>query len=143
MAGEPTTDDSRAGLTDALPRIPGPVLAAGLGSLWGLFGYAVLWGHTPLEVTRRFVVSPLGTTLFAPIRAVLEAIRLVEEHIAGHPFDFSLNNWWIGLAAGAVGALLATAAFLLARGTIRGLARRSGRSQPAGGATGTSHSPEG
>ena len=65
-------------------------------------------------VTRRFVDSNRGLALLLPVRLVLEAIRLVEQHVAGHPFDFSHNHGWIGFAAAATGAaLLAIPAFLV------------------------------
>ena len=93
-----------------------PVLLAGaVGGLWGLAGYAVLWGHTPLIIHRSFVVSGAGTVLLFPIRLVLWGIRFVEEHVAAGPFDFSENNAWIGAAAAVVGATLVMTAFLLVR----------------------------
>lgn len=93
--------------------------AAGLGALWGLFGYAVLWGHTPLTVHRPFVLSVLGTILLLPVRLVLLGIRLVEERVAGHPFDFSANHAWIGALAGVVGAAIAVVVVVAVRVTAR------------------------
>jgi hypothetical protein len=98
------------------------MVAAGLGAAWGLAGYALLWGHAPIVVHRPFVVSTVGTVLLLPIRLVLWAIRLVEEHLAGGPFDFSANNAWIGALAAAVGAVVVVAGFLM----IRAVSRRRG-----------------
>ncbi len=89
------------------------------GALWGLVGYAALWGHTPFTVHRSFVVSPLGTVVLLPVRVVLWAIRFVEERV-GHPFEFASRNGWIGLAAAIVGAAIAVGAFV----AVRALARR-------------------
>jgi hypothetical protein len=105
---------------------PSPAtVAAGLGAAWGLAGYALLWGHTPIMPTRSFVVSPAGTLLLLPVRIVLWGIRLVEERIVGHAFDFSRTNAWIGLAAGAVGAALVLLAFLSVRALVRRLRARA------------------
>lgn len=104
------------------PRVPGVVVAMSLGAAWGAAGYALLWGHTPVTVHRTFVVSPLGTLLLLPVRAVLASIRVVEEHVVGHPFQFADRNGWIGLVAAAVGSLIAATAFL----AVRGLVRRAG-----------------
>lgn len=60
MAGEPTASDSGAGLAGELRRTSPPVLLAALGGLSGLLGYAALWGHAPLDVSRRFRAT--GTT---------------------------------------------------------------------------------
>lgn len=81
------------------------LIAAVVGLVWGLAGYAVLWGHTSIVVHRSFVVSPLGTILLLPVRLVLSGIHAVER-AAGGPFDFSGNNWWIGMVSGLVGAAL-------------------------------------
>lgn len=93
-----------------------------LGAAWGAAGYALLWGHTPVTIHRTFVVSPLGTLLLLPVRVVLASIRLVEEHVVGHAFQFAERNGWIGLVAAAVGSLMAAAVFL----AVRGLVRRAG-----------------
>jgi hypothetical protein len=98
-----------------------PVIAAAVGAAWGLLGYAVLWGHTPIVVHRPFVVGGVGTVLLFPIRAVLWGIRVVEERMAGAPFDFSRNHGWIGAAAGLVGAALVVGGFLMARAISRRL----------------------
>jgi hypothetical protein len=95
------------------------ILAAALGAAWGLAGYAVLWGHTPIVVHRPFVVSTGGTVLLLPVRLVLWAIRLVEDNLADGPFDFSRNDGWIGALAAAVGAILAAGVFLLLRTVSR------------------------
>lgn len=89
------------------------------GAIWGLAGYLVLWGHTPLVVHRPFVVSAAGTALLLPVRLVLSGIRVVEERIVGHPFDFSASHEWIGVLAGAVGGGLAMVAMLVGRFLVR------------------------
>ncbi len=101
------------------------LIAAAAGAVWGLVGYAVLWGHTSIVVHRSFVVSPLGTVLLAPVRVVLWGIRAVER-ASGGPFDFSGNNWWIGLASAAVGAAIVALVTLGVRGAA-GAVRGSGR----------------
>jgi membrane associated rhomboid family serine protease len=103
------------------------MVAAGLGAVWGLAGYALLWGHTPIVVHRPFVVSAVGTAVLLPVRLVLLGIRFVEEHVADGPFDFSGNNAWIGVLAAVVGAILVAAGFLL----IRAVSRRR-EAAPAG-----------
>jgi hypothetical protein len=79
-------------------------IAAVVGAIWGLVGYALLWGYTPVVIHPTFVASLPGTVLLFPVRVVLWIIHGVER-AAGGPFDFSENNWWIGLAAAAVGAV--------------------------------------
>jgi hypothetical protein len=101
-------------------------VAVSLGGAWGLAGYALLWGLTPIVLHRAFVVSPLGTLLLLPVRGVLLAIRLVEERIAGRPFQLADNHGWIALAAAAAGAVMACAVFVAVRGAVR-LLRREGR----------------
>jgi hypothetical protein len=108
-----------------LRRRSGGLLAAGLGAAWGLAGYAVLWGYTPLTIHRSFVVSAAGTIVLLPVRAVLAGIGVVEERIAGHPFQLAETHGWIGLVAAAVGAALAGAGFLVVRGLVRRVSRRS------------------
>jgi hypothetical protein len=109
-----------------------PLLAAGIaGALWGLAGYAVLWGYTPIVVHRTFVVSVVGTVVLLPVRLVLWGIRFVEENLAGRSFDFSANNGWIGALAAAVGAAIAVGAFLLVRALVGALGRRARRASPA------------
>lgn len=104
------------------PQLP---IAAGLGLIWGLAGYAVLWGHTSIVIHRSFVVSPLGTIVLLPVRLVLWAIHALER-VAGEPFDFSANNLWIGLAAGLAGGAIATLVVLAGRLALRAV-RGSGR----------------
>lgn len=101
------------------------VAGAGSGLVWGVAAYALLWGHTSIVVHRSFVVSPIGTILLLPVRVVLWAIRAAEG-VAGRPFDLSTNHWWIGLAAGITGAIIAAvAAWTVA--TLAVAVRRSGR----------------
>jgi hypothetical protein len=103
-----------------LPRLG---IAAGLGAAWGVLGYALLWGLTPIVVHRAFVITPWGTVLLLPARTVLAGIRLVEERVVGRPFELSESHGWIALAAAAVGAAVAVVAFLAARGAARRLRR--------------------
>lgn len=105
-----------------------PAVAAWVGAAWGLAGYAVLWGHIPVVATRRFVVSAAGTIALLPVRVVLWGIRQAEG-VAGHPFDFSQTNGWIGALAGLVGAAVGVVGFLLVRAAIRALPARRGRSR--------------
>lgn len=100
-----------------LPRLHPLVFAAGVGALWGAIGYAILWGHSPLVVSRAFVVSLPGTLALLPVRTVLAAFRLVEEW-AGRSFHFPDSNWWIGVAAGAVGATIVAGVTALVRAAI-------------------------
>lgn len=81
------------------------LVAGAIGAAWGFAGYVLLWGYTPIVVHRPFVVSPIGTAVLLPVRIVLWGIQGIER-AAGHTFDFSANNWWIGVAAGAVGAAI-------------------------------------
>ena len=80
-------------------------VSAVVGAVWGLSGYALLWGHTPVVVHRPFVESVGGTLLLLPVRVVLGIIHALER-AAGAPFDFSSNNWWIGVSAAVIGAVL-------------------------------------
>ena len=97
-------DDPRSGLRDDAPASVSPLgLAFGVGLVWGLLGYSILWEGTPFVVQRPFVQSILGTIALLPICTVLWAIHLAEQ-LAGRPFDLSQNHWWIGVLAGAVGA---------------------------------------
>jgi hypothetical protein len=105
-------------------RLPGWAIAALVGALWGLVGYALLWGHTPVVVHRSFVVSPLGTLALLPVRLVLWSIHVVER-LAGSPFDFSGNNAWIGALAGVAGAAVVTITYVLVRTTARLISRPS------------------
>ncbi len=95
------------------------VMSAVAGAIWGSAGYLLLWGHTPVVLSRSFVVSGAGTALLLPIRLSLRGIRFVEERIAGHAFDFSANNWWIGVLAALVGAVLVAAPVLVVQTVLR------------------------
>ena len=99
------------------------LVAASLGAAWGLLAYSVLWGFTPLVVQRAFVVSPIGTLLLLPARIVLWLIHWAE-NVAGRAFEFSENHWWIGLAAGIVGAGVVAALALLIRLGTRAFGHR-------------------
>jgi hypothetical protein len=99
-------------------------MAAALGAAWGLAGYALLWGYTPLTIHRSFVVGPAGTILLLPVRAVLAAIRIVEERIAGHPFQLGEAHGWIGVVAAAIGAAIANVGYLAGRALVRRGPRR-------------------
>lgn len=100
-----------------------------IGAIWGLVGYALLWGHTPLVIHPTFVQSILGTIVLFPVRVVLWSIHGIER-AAGRPFDFSDNHWWIGAAASAAGAVIVVAvAWAVGRGMRA--ARGSGREQLA------------
>ena len=106
----------------ARPSIGWLRLSSITGAVWGLGGYALLWGHTPLVVHRPFVESLGGTLLLFPVRVVLWIIHGLER-AAGGPFDFSSNHWWIGLSAAVVGAVLVVTAAWLGRrgaGSVRG-----------------------
>jgi hypothetical protein len=119
-------DDPRSGLRDERPPGISPLgVALGLGAVWGLLGYSVLWEGEPFVVDRRFVQSVIGTLILLPIRTVLWAIHQAER-VAGRPFDFSANHWWIGVVAGAVGAAIVTGAWWAGRAVLRRL-RAAGR----------------
>lgn len=100
-------------------RVGAVPLAAAAGTAWGLGGYLVLWGHTPLVVHRPFVVSGLGTLVLFPVRTVLWGIRIVEERIVGRSFDFSGSSEWIGAVSGAVGAAVLVLFALAVRAATR------------------------
>jgi hypothetical protein len=104
----------------------GVMVALVVGALWGMAGYLLLWGHTPVVVYRDFVVSPGGTLLLLPVRLVLATIRFVEEQVVEHPFEFAANNGWIGVAAATVGAALAVVAFVLVRAVFRRVRQPAG-----------------
>ena len=93
-------------------------VAFGLGALWGVLGYSILWEGAPVVVQRPFVQSVTGTLLLLPVRAVLWAIHLSEQ-VAGRSFDLSRNHWWIGLAAAATGSAILVACALLVRAVAR------------------------
>lgn len=79
--------------------------AAATGSFWGLATYGILWEGTPVEVSRAFVASPLGTVLLLPARLVIWGI-LGTETVLGRTFDLSTSYGWIAPAAMAIGATL-------------------------------------
>ena len=95
-------------------------VSAVVGALWGLGGYGLLWGHTPLVVHRPFVESVVGTTLLFPVRVVLWIIHTLER-AAGAPFDFSSTHWWIGVSAAVVGATIVVAIVWVVRVSARAL----------------------
>lgn len=99
-------------------KVPLLAVAGGAGAAWGLLGYALLWGHTPLVVHRTFVVSVPGTLLLLPVRIVLWGIHAVER-AAGHPFDFSRRNGWIGALAAVVGIGLVVTVTVVVRSALR------------------------
>jgi hypothetical protein len=112
--------DRGSGLRDAHPRVTGLGVATGIGGLWGLMGYTVLWQGSPFAVNRRFVGSNLGTLVLLPVRLVLWGIRAVES-VTGRTFDLADANRWIAVVASALGALTAIALFLAARTVWRRL----------------------
>lgn len=103
-----------------LPRVHPVMAAMAGGAFWGAMGYAVLWGLSPIVVSRAFVLSVFGTALFLPVRLVLWALRWVEG-IVGRPFEFAHSNWWIGVAAALVGAAIGTVLALASRVLVRRL----------------------
>ena len=98
----------------------GPLIASAAGAVWGLAGYALLWGSTPIVVHRPFVVSAVGTIVLLPVRAVLAAIHFLEGR-AGRPFELSTSHGWIGLAAAATGAAIVLLAYVLVGAAARRL----------------------
>jgi hypothetical protein len=111
-----------AGLRDEYPRLSGVGVAVGLGGLWGVLCYSVLWEGRPFGVDRAFVESVLGTLVLLPARLVLWAIRWIEL-LADRTFDLSRNHLWIGLVTSAVGALITLVAFVVARMMWRRISR--------------------
>jgi len=120
---EPPAADGARGLRDDYPLRSGAAWAVGVGALWGVLGYSVLWEGTPYEVDRAFVDGAPGTLVLLPVRLVLWAIRWVEL-LTDRTFDLADNHLWIGMVAGAVGALLALTVFLGARTLWRRRAAR-------------------
>ena len=110
--------------------LPPGALAGAMGALWGLGGYALLWGETPIVVTRRFVLSGAGTALLLPARVVLWGIRQVEVRVAGRSFDLSSAHGWIAPVAALVGAGIVVAAFVLVRAALRRLRRPLSAGKP-------------
>ena len=99
-------------------------VAAVLGAAWGLIGYALLWGLTPVFVHRDFVVSPVGTLALLPVRTVLAGVRIAEERIVGRSFQLAENNGWIGLVSAAVGVGIAVLTLAGIRAAFRLLRAR-------------------
>ena len=117
--------DEGAGLRDEYPRLSGVGVAVGVGGLWGVLCYTVLWEGRPFGVDRPFVESLFGTLLLLPARLVLWVIRWIEL-LTERTFDFSRNHLWIGLVMSAVGAVLALIVFLAARVVWRRIVRGHG-----------------
>jgi len=114
--------DRGEGLKDEYPRASGLAALAGAGALWGFLGYTVLWQGVPFGVNRRFVESVVGTLVLLPVRTVLWGVRL-GERIAGRPFDFADDNWWIGVTAALVGGAIGALVFVGIRSGVRALRR--------------------
>jgi uncharacterized membrane protein YeaQ/YmgE (transglycosylase-associated protein family) len=110
------------GLRDEYPRESGLATMAGIGAVWGFFGYTVLWQGVPFGVNRRFVESVVGTLVLLPVRTVLWGVH-IGERFAGRSFDFADDNWWIGVAAAAIGAVIVVLAFVVVRTAARALRR--------------------
>jgi hypothetical protein len=110
------------GLRDEYPRASGLATMAGIGAVWGFFGYAVLWQGVPFGVNRRFVESVIGTLLLLPVRTVLWGVH-IGERLAGRSFDFADDNWWIGVASAVIGGVIAILAFVVVRTAARALRR--------------------
>jgi hypothetical protein len=110
------------GLRDEYPRASGPATMAGIGAVWGFFGYTVLWQGVPFGVNRRFVESMVGTLVLLPVRTVLWGVH-IGERFAGRSFDFADDNWWIGVAAALVGGAIVVLAFVVVRTAARALRR--------------------
>jgi hypothetical protein len=87
-----------------------------IGALWGLVAYRILWGDTSIVITRRFVDSAPGLAALLPVRIVLFAIHVIEDHVIGHPLQLPTNHGWIGAASALAGATLGLAAYLGGRG---------------------------
>jgi hypothetical protein len=105
-------------LEDDHPRLSVLGVAASVGALWGLAGYAVLWEGEPVTVQRPFVESVLGTIALLPVRAVLWGIHLAET-VAHRTFELSANHWWIGVTAGLAGAAIGIAVAVVVRVIVR------------------------
>jgi hypothetical protein len=110
------------GLRDEYPRASGLATMAGIGAVWGFFGYTVLWQGVPFGVNRRFVESVVGTLVLLPVRTVLWGVH-IGERFAGRSFDFADDNWWIGLAAALVGGAIAVLGFVVVRTAAPALRR--------------------
>jgi hypothetical protein len=112
-----SSSEAERGLRDDVPGFSWVAASAGLGGFWGLVGYTILWEGAPVQVNRAFVESAAGTLALLPVRLVIWSIHLAEE-LAGRTFDLSRSYLWIGFVASVVGAALAVAGFLLARGLM-------------------------
>ena len=110
------------GLRDEYPRASGLATMAGIGAVWGFFGYTVLWQGVPFGVNRRFVESVVGTLVLFPVRMVLWAVH-IGERLAGRSFDFADDNWWIGVASALIGGAIVVLAFVVVRSAVRALRR--------------------
>jgi hypothetical protein len=110
------------GLRDEYPRASGLATMAGTGAVWGLFGYTVLWQGVPFGVNRRFVESVVGTLVLLPVRTVLWGVH-IGERFTGRSFNFADDNWWIGVAAAAIGGAIVVLAFVVVRTAARALRR--------------------
>ena len=110
------------GLKDGYPRTSGLATLAGIGAVWGFFGYTVLWQGVPFGVDRRFVESVVGTLVLFPVRAVLWGVH-IGERFAGRSFDFADDNWWIGVAAAMIGGAIVVLGFAVVRTAARALRR--------------------
>jgi hypothetical protein len=110
------------GLQDEYPRASGLVTMAGIGAVWGFFGYTVLWQGVPFGVNRRFVESLVGALVLLPVRAVLWGVH-IGERFAGRSFDFADDHWWIGVGAAAIGGAIVVLAFVVVRTAARALRR--------------------
>ncbi len=117
-----TRPDRGEGLRDEYPRASGLAASAATGALWGFLGYTVLWQGVPFGVNRRFVESVIGTLVLLPVRTVLWGVH-IGERMAGRPFDFADDNWWIGVAAALVGGAIAVLAFVAVRMAVRAFRR--------------------
>lgn len=111
------------GLRDEYPRAASGLATMGaIGAAWGFFGYTVLWQGVPFGVNRRFVESVVGTLVLFPVRTVLWGVH-IGERLAGRSFDFADDNWWIGVVAAAIGAVIVVLAFVVVRTAARALRR--------------------
>lgn len=106
------------GLPAEASRRPGASVAAGLGALWGLVSYSILWEGMPAQVDRAFVESPGGTLVLLPSRIAIWSIA-VAEAAAGRSFDLSRTFDWIAPFATAIGAGLMLAGYLAVRTITR------------------------
>jgi hypothetical protein len=110
------------GLRDEYPTPSGLATMAGIGAVWGFFGYTVLWQGVPFGVNRQFVESVVGTLVLFPVRTVLWVVHIGEQ-LAGRSFDFADDNWWIGVASAVIGGAIVVVAFVVVRSAARALRR--------------------